>query len=195
MPWLFDPWLFQINRNSAMVCSNWTGTREFGRELRGACECLAGVCCCAVCECLLLSLQCLDSSFRCCFLCSVPSHSKIPLLVENTSVMGGCWAVCEGEVEVPTWVRKAALTLSHRSLLPIHLVLPCVCTWHSIFLTCRCHFCCAVLSGYASYPPCPLACLPQRLLTVSLFHSHSAGRKLVFSKRPVLLLLYFMLPI
>lgn len=90
MPCLFDPWVFWINRNSAIVCSIWSGTREFGGELRGAVECLAGVCCCAVCECLLLSLQCLDSSFRCCSLCSAPSHSKMPFLVENISVMGGC---------------------------------------------------------------------------------------------------------
>lgn len=84
VPWLFYAWVFLQNKNSAMVCSNWSGTREFGRDLRGAAECLSGVCCCAACECLLLSLQHLDISFRCCFLCSVPSHSKIPLLVENS---------------------------------------------------------------------------------------------------------------
>lgn len=93
-PWLFDAWVFLQNKNSAMVCSNWSGTRELGMDLRGAAECLSGVCCCAACKCLLLSVQCLDSSFRCCSLCSVPSHSKTPLLLVENSFSDGWLLSC-----------------------------------------------------------------------------------------------------
>lgn len=84
--------------------------------------------------------------------------------------------------------KVAALILSHRSPLSVHSILlylylaQHICNPRPQFL-----FYCAVRLCLCTCPPA-LQAVPKCLTTVSQFHSHFAGRKLVFSKRPVLLL-------